>query len=51
MQNKENTTFFALLRQPFALERIQYDLKHHLKHIRGVFKSNGTGSINVLFDK
>ena len=35
MQNKKNTTFLALLKQSFALERTQNNSKHHLKHVFG----------------
>ena len=35
MQNKENTTFLALLRLSFALDQTKNDLKHSLKRLFG----------------
>ena len=42
MQNGKNTTFLALLRLFYALEWINSDLKHLLKHISG-----GGGGANL----
>ena len=39
MQNKENTTFLALLRLSFALDWTKNDLKHSLKRLFG--EANG----------
>ena len=52
MQNKENTTFLALLRLFFSLELTKSDLKHHLKHIfRGANCQKLKSQINENFEK